>query len=57
MSRPGLSAAIVTVCVARTAPGQARPVSASRPEGTSMASTGVPGATAGAWYSPLNPVP
>ena len=57
INSPGLSAAIVTVSVALTAPAQARPVSASRPEGTSIASRGVPAGTAGARYSPLNPVP
>ena len=41
-SRPGLVAAKVTVASARTADPAARPVSASTPEGMSMARTRVP---------------
>ena len=47
-SSPGLSAAKVTVRSACTAAPGASPLSASTPEGMSMASTPAPGGTAGA---------
>ena len=47
-NRPGFSAAKVTVRSARTASPGAPPVSASTPEGMSIASTAAPGGTAGA---------
>ncbi len=56
-SSPGFSAAKVTVRSARTASPGAAPLSASTPEGMSMASTGAPAGTSGASYEPRNPVP
>ncbi len=47
-SRPGLRAANVTVRSARTASPGASPVSASTPEGMSMASVAAPAGTRGA---------
>jgi hypothetical protein len=55
-SSPGLSAANVTVRVARTGRPAAWPVSPSTPLGMSTASTGAP-AGSGATYSPRKPVP
>ena len=56
-SRPGLRATKVTVRVAAQGVPDARPVSPSTPDGMSTASTGVPGTSAGARYSPRKPVP
>ena len=56
-SSPGLRAAIVTVASALVAPAPASPVSASRPDGTSTASTARRSAASVRRYSPLKPVP
>ena len=56
-SRPGFNAANVTVRSACTASPGASPLSASTPEGMSMARTRAPGGTPGASYEPRNPVP
>ena len=56
-SKPGFNAAKVTVRSAHTASPGAAPVSASTPDGMSMASTAAPAGTAGASYEPRKPVP
>ena len=55
-NRPGFNAANVTVASATT-DDVAVPVSGSRPDGTSTASTSAPSGTAGGSYEPRKPVP